>query len=400
MTAPLAGVRVLDLTRILAGPFATQRLGDLGAEVLKVENPDGGDDTRGWGPPFKNGVSTYFFSLNRNKKSLALDLKQDAGKRVLWRLVERADVLIENFRPGTLERLGFGWDALRERAPRLVYASVSGYGHEGRMRDRASYDVVVQGEAGCMDVTGDPDGPPTKCGISIADCVAGLHAVEGVVAALYARERTGRGDRVDVALFDGLLSLLTYQAQMWLACGKAPRRLGNAHPSIVPYETFRAADGYVNIGVGSESLWARFCEVMGAPEWRDDPRFRTNQARVEHRDVLKPLIAEKLRHEPASAWAGRMEAAGIPCGLVRTVPEAIALAEADERAMIVEVEHAEAGRVKMLGNPVKVGGLGLQASGSGLLPPPRLGEHTTELLLGAGFTETEIETLRNAKVVG
>ncbi|HVY60342.1 MAG TPA: CoA transferase [Planctomycetota bacterium] len=393
---PLAGVKVLDLTRILAGPFATQRLGDLGAEIVKVENPDGGDDTRGWGPPFVNGVSTYFFSLNRNKRSVALDLKSQAGKDVLWRLVERSDVLVENFRPGTLERLGFGWEALRERAPRLVYCSVSGYGHAGKMAERASFDVVIQGEAGAMDLTGDPHGPPTKCGISIADCVAGLHAVEGITAALYARERTGRGDRVDVALFDGILSILTYQAQMWLACGKAPRRLGNAHPSIVPYETFRTSDGYINIGVGSEGLWARFCEALGAPEWRADPLFSTNQLRVVNREELKPRIEARLAGATSADWYARLDAAGVPCGLVRPVAEALGLAEEDIREMIIPVEHPDAGRVKMVGNPVKIGGLG----GTPAMPPPRLGEHTEEVLRGAGFRDDEIQKLKTAKVIG
>jgi crotonobetainyl-CoA:carnitine CoA-transferase CaiB-like acyl-CoA transferase len=392
---PLSGLKVVDLTRILAGPFATQRLGDLGADVVKVENPDGGDDTRGWGPPFVEGVSTYFFSLNRNKRSIALDLKSEAGKAVLSRLLEKADVLVENFRPGALERLGFGWERLRERYPRLVYAAVSGYGHEGKNRDRASFDVVIQGEAGAMDLTGAADGPPMKCGISIADCVAGLHAVEGILAALHARERTGRGDRVDVALFDGILSILTYQAQMWLAAGKAPRRLGNAHPSIVPYETFRAADAFVNIGVGSESLWSKFCEAIGAPEWRADARFATNKERVVNREALKPLIEARLATATAAEWTARFDAAGTPCGLVRTVPEALGLAAADTREMIMTVKHPDAGDVRMVGNPVRIEGAGPAPR----VAPPRLGAHTDEVLLGAGFTAEEVAKLREAKVI-
>jgi len=393
---PLEGIRVLDLTRILAGPFATMRLGDLGADVVKVENPDGGDDTRGWGPPFAQGVSTYFLSLNRNKRSVAVDLKSAEGKALLGRLLEGADVLVENFRPGALERLGFGWDALRERFPRLIYASISGYGHVGKHAQRASYDVVVQGEAGAMDVTGAADGPPTKFGLSIADCLAGHNAVEGILAALVRRGRTGTGARVDIALFDGLLSVLTYQAQMWLSSEKAPRRLGNAHPSIVPYETFRAADAWLNVGVANEALWARFCEAVERPEWTRDARFATNKDRVVHRGALVPLVAEVLATRPAEAWIARLDAAGIPCGRIRTVPEALALAEADARDMVVTVAHPDAGPQRMLGNPVKVGPL------EGPMPlraPPRLGEHTREVLLEAGLAEAEVEALRAKGVV-
>jgi len=403
---PLSGVRVIDLTRILAGPFATQRLGDLGADVIKVEHPDGGDETRRWGPPFYRGLSTYFFAVNRNKRSVAIDLKREEGKALLLRLLGAtgsgapegwtADILCENFRPGSLERLGFGWERLRERCPRLIYCSISGYGHEGLFCDRPSYDVIVQGESGVMDVTGDPAGPPTKFGLSIADEAAGLCAVEGVLAALYARQRTGKGERVDISLFDSMISLLAYQGQMWLAGGETPRRMGNAHPSIVPYETFRASDGYLNVGVGSEPLWARFCEALERPEWREDPRFLSNERRVRNRCILKELIEERLSQAAAAEWCARLERLGVPCGLVRTIPEALRRAEADTRGMLVEVWHPEAGPVKMVGNPVRLKGWGSVPC----RPPPRLGEHTHEVLRELGIEEAEIDRLVESRIVG
>ncbi|MHC4831465.1 MAG: cytidine deaminase, partial [Planctomycetota bacterium] len=347
---PLAGLKILDLTRILAGPFATQRLADLGATVWKIENPKGGDDTRGWGPPFHGGISTYFLSVNRNKRSVAIDLKHEAGKALLWQLIEQADVLVENFRPGTLGRLGFGWDEVSRRSPRLIYCSVSGYGHQSAYRARPSYDVVVQGESGVMDLTGDPEGPPTKCGLSIADLVAGMNAVQGILAAVHRRHLTGRGGRVDIALFDGMLAMLAYQGQMQLSVGKRPMRMGNAHPSIVPYETFRTEDGHINLGVASESLWARFCDTVGHPGWRDDERFARNQDRVVHRAELRPLVEAALMQDTTESWHARLSEAGVPCGRVNSVPEALQLAIDDPaRGLIVELDHPIAGKLPMVG---------------------------------------------------
>jgi crotonobetainyl-CoA:carnitine CoA-transferase CaiB-like acyl-CoA transferase len=394
MSLPLEGVTVVDLTRILAGPFCTQRLGDLGADVIKIERTDGGDDTRGWGPPFAEGVSTYFLSVNRNKRSVALDLKQEGGKALLWRLLADADVVVENFRPGTLERLGFGWDAMRARCPRLVYCSISGYGHHGNNREHASYDVIVQGESGAMDLTGEQDGAPTKCGLSIADEIAGHNAVEGIMAALLRRGRTGEGGRVDVALFDGMLALLTYQGQMLLSCDRDPVRLGNAHPSIVPYQTFQARDGWINIGVGSESLWARFCDAMERPDWAGDPRFRTNKDRVVHRAELIPQISEALVVAPAAHWYDRLRRAGVPCGLVRTVRQALDMARDDTRDMVVPLEHPEVGRLDMVGCPVR-----LDAAPIPRTPPPRLGEHTDAVLREHGVGDAELSSLREAGVI-
>ncbi len=395
MTQPLEGVRVIDLTRILAGPYCTQRLGDLGADVIKVERPEGGDDTRGWGPPFCRGVSTYFLAVNRNKRSVTIDLKQEAGKALLWRLLEDADVLVENFRPGTLERLGFGWSALHARCPRLIYCSISGYGHEGRQREHASYDVIVQGEAGVMDLTGEPGGTPFKCGLSIADEIAGHNAVEGIMAALLRRARTGRGARVDVALFDGMLALLAYQGQMLLSCDRDPVRLGNAHPSIVPYQTFRAADGWINIGVGSERLWVRFCEAIGQPGWIEDPRFRTNELRVRNRETLIPMLEALLVAAPRRHWYDRLRDAGVPCGLVRSVREAIAMAREDTRGMVASLEHPELGRLDMIASPVRLDGADMPRR-----PPPRLGEHTDEVLEAIGIDAARRAQLRAVGAIG
>jgi crotonobetainyl-CoA:carnitine CoA-transferase CaiB-like acyl-CoA transferase len=396
---PLADVRIVDLTRILAGPYATMRLADLGAEVVKVENPDGGDDTRAWGPPFVAGVATYFFAVNRGKRSIAVDLKRPDGKAVLARLLARADVLIENFRPGTLDRLGFSWPALADRFPRLIYCAISGYGHEGSFRDKASYDVIVQAEAGVMDLTGEADGPPLKAGFSLADTGAAANAVVGILAALYARERTGRGDRIDVALYDGVLSQLTYQAQMWLSCGRAPRRLGNAHPSLAPYEPCATADGALVIGAGNDALFAKLCAALGlGPDVRADPRFATNRDRVANRAALKALLEARLAARPAREWAPLLDAAGIPCGLVRTVPEALDQARRDTRGILVSVDHPQAGTQPMVGEPVRLDSA-RPASTRAALPPPGLGEHTDPILREAGFAEEEIAALRTSGAV-
>ncbi len=407
MSRPLDGVRVVDLTRILAGPYATMRLADLGADVIKVENPDGGDDTRAWGPPFvpdgPGGVATYFFAVNRGKRSIAIDLKRAEGKQVLWRLLERADVLLENFRPGTLDRLGFGWETLRARLPRLVYAAISGYGHRGTFRDRASYDVIVQAEAGILDVTGEPDGPPLKAGFSLADTGAAMNVLIGVLAALHARERTGRGDRVDVALFDGVLSQLTYQAQMWLSCGRAPRRMGNAHPSLAPYEAFATGDGTLVIGVGNDALFGKLCAALALEGARSDPRFAANQDRVRNRVALKGLIEAALAARPARAWAAVLEAAGVPAGLVNTVPQALEQALADERGLIATVEHPVAGKQRMVGEPVRLeSGEGVgpgPGAGTAPRPPPALGEHTDEVLREAGYAPADIAALRGSGAI-
>jgi len=393
---PLDGVVVLDLTRILAGPYASMKLGDMGATVWKVARPGAGDDTRSWGPPFYEGISTYFMAVNRSKLSLTLDLKHAQGQDVLARLIGKADVVLENFRPGTLEKLGFSGARIQELNPRAIYCWISGYGHVGHHRDRPSFDVIAQGEWGAQHLTGEPDGPPTKFGLSIADVGAGMHAVEGILLALLQRERTGCGQRVDVALSPTPLAFLTYKAQMSLTGGVAPRRLGNAHPSIVPYQTFPTADGWLNVGAGNESLWKKLCAALGRDDLTRDPRFQTNRDRVEHRDDLVPLLAIAFRERPTMAWVETLGAAGVPVGPIRTVEEALDDARDDARGMVLDVEHPRAGPLAMIGNPVKLSEVGMHPT---YAAPPQLGEHTDAILSEAGFTPEEIAALRAAGAV-
>src|SRR5438128_10841634 len=287
---PLDDLFVVDLSRILSGPVCSMLLADMGAEVVKVEPPPSGDDSRQWGPPFIGGISTYFLSVNRNKKSLSLNHKTAEGQRVLWKLIERADVLIENFRPGVLEKLGFGYEAVAKVQRRLVYCSISGFGHTGPYRDRPGYDVIAQGESGIMDLTGYPDGPPAKLGASLADVVAVLYAGNGSCMALLARHKTGKGQHVDVSLLAGMVSTLTYHALIYLSTGRSPKRAGTRHPSIVPYESFQARDGFVNIAVTNQKQWENFCRVLGMPEVSSDPRFESMKARLANYAELRPMI--------------------------------------------------------------------------------------------------------------
>jgi crotonobetainyl-CoA:carnitine CoA-transferase CaiB-like acyl-CoA transferase len=392
---PLDGVRVVDLTRILAGPYCTQALADAGADVIKVEAPGRGDDTRGWGPPFAAGESVYFLSVNRGKRGVALDLKRPEGKRVLERLLEGADVLVENFRPGALDRLGFSWPLLRERWPRLVYASVSGYGSDGPRGGQPGYDAVLQGETGLMSITGAPDSGPFKVGASLVDVLAGLTAYQGILLALLRRERSGRGGRVEATLFESLLPTLTYQAASYLIAGRDPVRLGNRHPNLSPYETFEAADGHLTVGVGNEALWQRFCAVIERPELERDPRFGTNADRVTNHARLRPILDAVLHQRSVDDWIAALERAGIPCGRVRSVGEALEDPQTAARGLLLELEHPRVGRSRFVGSPIHLDGAG---RGS-LRPPPLLGQHTDEVLAELGYAATEVTALRDAGAV-
>jgi len=395
VTDPLEGIRVVDLTRILAGPYCTQALADAGADVIKVEEPARGDDTRGWGPPFVNGESVYFLSVNRGKRGVAVDVKDPRGRDLVWRLIDRGDVLIENFRPGTLDRLGFSYEAVHARNPRLVYASVSGYGPDGPWGGRPGYDAVIQGEGGLMSLTGFPEGPPTRVGASIADVLAGMTAFQAIVLALLRRTRTGEGGRVDVSLLESLLPTFAYHASTYLLTGAVPRRLGNRHPSLAPYETFEAADGPVVLAVGSEGLWRDLCRSMGEPELAEDPRFRTNALRVSNYEALRAHLAARLKARRVDEWLADWEEAGIPCGRVRTVAEALEMPQVEARGLLVEVDHPVAGRGRYVGSPIHLS----DAGRSSRRPPPRLGQHTEEVLGELGLGPAEIGSLRAAGVI-
>ena len=395
MPGPLAGLTVLDLTRVLSGPYCTMMLADMGARVIKVERRGRGDDTRGWGPPFQNGESAYFLSVNRNKESLTLDLKHPEGRPILDALIARADVLVENFRPGTLARQGLGYDVLSASYPRLVYCSVSGFGQTGPRRAEPGYDAVMQGEGGLMSLTGPAGGTPSRLGVAIADIVSGMFAAYGVAIALLARERTGRGQLVDVGMLDSVAALLTYQAGICFATGQAPPRLGNQHPTIVPYETFAAADGDMVVAAGNDALFRRLCTVIEAPALADDPRFATNRGRVEEQDTLRPLIADRLRTRPRQQWIDALKQAGVPCGAVRDLAQVLSDPQLIERMMVLPMTHPVAGPMQVLGVPVKLS----DTAGSVRTPPPVLGQHTHAVLTELGYDAERIAALERAEAI-
>lgn len=393
LPGPLDGIRVLDLTRVLAGPYCTMFLGDLGAEVVKVEQPGIGDDTRGWGPPFLGTESAYFLCINRNKKSLALDLKSEQGIAVLRRLAERADVLIENFRPGTMERLGLNEKELREKNPRLIYASLSGWGADGPLKDWPGYDLIVQAWGGLMSITGMPDGEPTKVGVAIIDIVAGLMLGQAILGALLARERSGTGQRVETSLLEAEVACLINAGSNYLVGGGIPGRWGNAHPNIVPYQSFKARDGYLVVGVASEGIWRRFCQAIGKPELADDPRFAKNPLRVQNRAELIRILSELFLTRDTTEWIGLLTEGGIPCSPVQTVDQVLRAPQVLQREMVAEVQHPE-GLFRMTGIPIK-----LSATPASIrLAPPLLGQHSEEIL--ATWLKMEDGTITDLKNKG
>ena len=372
----LDGIRVLDLTRILSGPYCTQILADHGAEVIKVERPGHGDDTRTFGPPFLAGEAAYYLSINRNKRSVVVDMKNDAGVEIIRDLARVSDVVVENFRPGTAARLGLGPEDLRALDPRLIYCSISGFGQSGPWKDRPGYDLAVQGLSGLQSITGSADGPPTKVGTSIADIVTGLYAAQGILLALFRRERTGHGETIDVAMLDSVVSLLTYQAGNYFATGLAPKRAGNRHPSIVPYQTFAGSDGYFNLAVGNDAIWARLCEAIERPDLAIEERYATNPDRVAHREELVQELETIFAAKPVAHWVTKLEVAAIPGGTIHDVGQVLELDVVRARQMVVQTDHPTAGPIRLTGVPVKLS----EAPGAIRSAPPLLGDSTEDVL--------------------
>jgi crotonobetainyl-CoA:carnitine CoA-transferase CaiB-like acyl-CoA transferase len=394
--AALAGLRVVDLTRILAGPLCTMMLGDMGADVIKIEPPGSGDDTRTWGPPFVAGEAAYFLGVNRNKRSLTLNLAVPEGQNILAGLIEKADVLIDNFKLGTLERWGFADAWFEAHAPRLVRCSITGYGSSGPKSALPGYDFILQAESGLMSICGPPDGEPTKYGVAIVDVCTGMLACNAILAALNARHRTGRGQKVEVSLYETSLTMLVNVATNYLAAGRDGGRFGNGHPSIVPYTTYHAADAMMAVGIGNDVQFAKFAAVLGHPEWAPDARFARNRDRVENRDVLDGLINQALAGDRAAVWIARLQQVGIPCGPINTVAQALDDPHTAACNMVETVTHPTIGALRMLGIPFKFG----DTPASVRRAPPLLGEHTEEILTGELGMEAEaIAALRDGRVV-
>ena len=396
MAAPLHGLTILDLSRVLSGPYCTMLAADMGARVIKIEHPESGDDTRAWGPPFLKGESSYFLSINRNKESVAIDFKKPEGRDLIRSLAARADIVVENFRPGTLDRAGLGYAELSARNPKLIWVSISGYGQNGPRRDEPGYDAVAQAEGGLTSITGEPDGSPVRLGVAIADIAAGMFAFQGLLLALISRGTTGRGQLVDVSLLDSVAALLTYQASRFFSTGESPVRLGNRHSTIAPYDTYDTVDGVLVLAVGNDAQWQRFCKVINAPDLADDDRFATNAGRVMHNPELTHLVRARLRKQHLQPLVEDLRTGGVPCGAVRSIAEALGDPQLAAREMVQTVMHPTIGPVQTLGIPTKLS----QTPGAITRPPPRLGEHTRPVLMSElGKTDAEITRLQSGRVV-
>jgi formyl-CoA transferase len=400
---PLEGIRVLDLTRAMAGPFCTMMLGDLGADIVKIERPGRGDESRGWGPPFVGepygpypGESAYYLSANRNKRSITVNLKSDEGVKIVQQLAARSDVLVENFRTGVLDGMELGYEQLRSVNPRLVYCSISGYGRTGPFADRPGYDFVIQAEGGFMGITGPEEGPPFRVGVPIIDITAGMFSSTAILAALRARDLTGEGQLIDLSLLDTQVALLANVASNYLVGGQEPRRLGNAHPNITPYEAFRARDRWFALAAANERQWAILCDVIDRPGLRDDPRFADNNARVDNRGDLRQILDAAFLSRDVEEWLAEFRRAGLPCGPINTIPEVFAHPQADARDLRTGIDHPSAGTVQFPGFPYKLS----QTPASVRMPPPLLGQHTQEVLTELlDYSPEEVAVLRESKAI-
>ncbi len=392
----LAGLRVIDFSRVLAGPYCTMLLADLGADVIKVEHPQGGDDTRQWGPPWLDGESAYFLSVNRNKRSLTLNLKHPKGRELAHQLAISADILVENFKVGTMAKYGLDYETLSQQNPGLIYCSISGYGQNGPDRDRAGYDFIVQAEAGLMSIIGPPEGPPYKVGVAIVDITAGMFASHAILAALYSRQQTGRGQMIDIALLDSQIAWLANVAQNYLVSGQAPKRYGNAHPNIVPYEVFQTSDGYLALGVGNDKQYQRLCDVAGRTDLWDDTRFQTNPGRVTFRDELIPKLQEVFLSRPTATWIEQLSAMGIPVGPINDIPTVMQHPQVQARQMVQIIQRPDGKDVPQLGPVAKYSATPARI----YRHPPALGEHSQEILRQyLNLADHEIEELILDKVI-
>lgn len=392
---PLEGITVIDVSRVLAGPYAAMMLGDLGADVIKVERPDGGDQTRAWGPPHLGDESAYYLSINRNKRSLTLNLKSEQGREIIKQLVKKGDVLIENFRPGGMESFGLGYEDLKQLNPRLIYCSITGYGQTGPWKHRPAYDIILQGEGGLMSITGEEKGEPVRIGVALVDIITSLYTAISVTTALLARERDGQGQKLDLAMYDCEVSTLTYMAFYYFATGLSPRGMGSKHPTIVPYQAFETQDNYLVVGVGSQEIWGRFCKAINQPQLRDDPRFVDNPRRVKYREELEGILDPLFKEKTTQEWMECFTENDIPVTGVNDMEKIFKSEQLAFREMLQSIDHPSIGALKQIGIPMKFE----RTPGRIHRHPPLLGEHNREILQDLGYSPTEIEEMKNKSII-